>query len=325
VSRTVLVYPGLAAAILALLVLSIGTGEFSIPPDEVVRTLLGEGSRSTTFVIETLRLPRAITAVLVGGALGVAGALFQSISRNPLGSPDFIGFIYGAAAGAVLQILVFDGGPMAVAGGALAGGLLTGILMYLLAFKRGVQGHRLVLVGVGLSAMLIALTQYLLTRARVDDALAAAVWVAGSLNERGWEHVRPLAAAVAVLLPPLVLLSGHLRMMEMGDEAATALGVPVERSRLALILIGVATAAVATAAAGPIAFVALAAPQLARRLTRAVGPGLIAAGLMGAALLLASDLVVQRLFPSSQLPVGVATGVIGGLYLMWLLAREWRA
>jgi iron complex transport system permease protein len=214
---------------------------------------------------------------------------------------------------------------MAVAGGALAGGLLTGIAMYLLAFKRGVQGHRLVLVGVGLSAMLIALTQYLLTRARVDDALAAAVWVAGSLNGRGWEHVRPLAAAVAVLLPLLVLLSGHLRMMEMGDEAATALGVPVERSRLALILIGVVTAAVATAAAGPIAFVALAAPQLARRLTRAVGPGLIAAGLMGAALLLASDLVVQRLFPSSQLPVGVATGVIGGLYLMWLLAREWRA
>jgi iron-siderophore transport system permease protein len=325
VSRTVLVYPGLAAAILALLVLSIGTGEFSIPPDEVVRTLLGEGSRSTTFVIETLRLPRALTALLVGGSLGVAGALFQSISRNPLGSPDFIGFTYGAAAGAVLQILVFDGGPMAVAGGALVGGLLTGIAMYLLAFKRGVQGHRLVLVGVGLSAMLIALIEYLLTRARVDDALAAAVWVTGSLNGRGWEHVRPLAAAVAVLLPLLVLLSGHLRMIEMGDEAATALGVPVERSRLALILIGVATAAVATAAAGPIVFVALAAPQLARRLTRAVGPGLVAAGLMGAALLLASDLAVQRLFPSSQLPVGVATGVIGGVYLMWLLAREWRA
>ncbi len=323
--RAVAVCAGLVVIALVLLVLAVGTGEYPIPPGEVVATLLGGGDPGTSFVIETLRLPRALTALLVGGALGCAGAIFQSLTRNPLGSPDIIGFTSGASAAAVFMILVFGGGTAAIAAGAVVGGLVTALLVVVLAARGGLQGYRIILVGIGINAMLYALTDYLLTRARLEEAQSAAVWLTGSLNGRGWEHVEPLAVALAVLLPLVALLAGPLRMLELGDEAAVALGVGVRRARLALIVVGVALTAVAVAAAGPIAFVALAAPQLARRLTRSPGPNAVAATLMGAVLLAASDLAAQRLFPDHALPVGVATGVIGGLYLIWLLSHEWRS
>jgi iron complex transport system permease protein len=322
--RSAVVCLALVAVGLVLLVLAVGTGEYPIAPGEVVATLLGGGDRGTAFVIETLRLPRALTAVLVGVALGAAGAIFQSLTRNPLGSPDIIGFTAGASAAAVLEIILFAGSGVAVALGATVGGLLTALAVYLLALRDGVQGYRLILVGIGVSALLYALTDYLTTRARLEDAVAAAVWITGSLNARGWEHVGPLAVALVVLAPLVALLARSLRTLELGDDTAAALGVDVERSRLALIVVGVGLTSVAVASAGPIAFVALTAPQIARRLTRATGPGVVAAALTGAVLLLASDLLAQRLFPAHALPVGVVTGVLGGLYLMWLLHHEWR-
>jgi iron complex transport system permease protein len=316
----------LAAVTVVLVVLSVGTGQFSIPPDQVVSTLLGGGDASTRFIIETLRLPRAITGLLVGAALGASGAIFQSITRNPLGSPDIVGFLQGASAAAVLEIIVFGGGTFAVAGGSVVGGLATATLVYVLAFRGAtVQGYRLVLIGIGVSAILGALTDYLIARASIEDATVAQTWLTGSLNGRGWEHVRPIAAALAVLLPLVALLARPLRMLELGDDAASALGVRVERSRLALTFVAVALCAVATASTGPIVFVALAAPQIARRLTRATGPGVGCAALTGSVLLLASDHLSQRLFGDVQLPVGVVTGVAGGVYLVWLLTREWRA
>jgi iron complex transport system permease protein len=317
---------GLVVAILVLLVLAVGTGEYPISPGEVISTLLGGGDAGTSFIVETLRLPRALTGILVGAALGAAGAIFQSITRNPLGSPDVIGFTSGASAGAVLQIVAFGGGALAVAGGALVGGLGAAILVYLLAFRGrdGVQGYRLVLVGIGISFVLGAARDYLMTRTRLEEAATANVWVTGSLNGRGWEHVVPVAVALAVLLPVVAVLGRELRMMELGDDAAVALGVPVRGARTGLLALGVVLTAVATASAGPVLFVALAAPQIARRLTRATGPGVGTAALTGAALLLLSDYAAQRVFPSSPLPVGVVTGVAGGAYLIWLLFNEWK-
>ena len=323
-SRSVAVGLALTAALLALLVWSVGTGEIAIPPGDVVATLLGGGDRSTGFVIETLRLPRALTGALIGIALGAAGAIFQSITRNPLGSPDIVGFVQGASAAAVLEIVVFGGGTYAIAAGAVAGGLVTALVVYGLSARGGVQGYRLVLVGIGVSAILIAVTDYLLTRSTLEQAQAAQVWLTGSLNGRGWEHVRPIALALVLLLPATALLIRPLRMLELGDDSARALGVAVERSRLALVLIAVGLTAVATAAAGPIVFVALAAPQIARRLTRASGPGVACAALMGGVLLLGADCASRWLFGDAVLPVGVMTGVCGGVYLTWLLTREWK-
>ena len=314
----------LALAAVTAAIFMIGTGDYPLSPGQVIETLLGGGDSSTSFIVETLRLPRTLTALLVGAALGVAGATFQSIARNPLGSPDVIGFTYGAATGALVVILVWDGGTRAIAIGAIVAGFLTATAVYLLSVRGGVQGYRLVLVGIGIGAMMLAVNDYLITRARKDDAYEAARWLVGSLNDAAWDNVIPIAIALAVLLPVALLLGSRLRMLEMGDDAAKALGVDVERSRLALSGTGVALTAVGVASTGPIAFVALAAPQLARRLTRTPSPGLATSALMGATVLVLSDLIGQRITPQ-DLPVGVVTGLVGGVYLAWLLSREWRS
>ncbi|MFJ2823807.1 FecCD family ABC transporter permease [Streptomyces toxytricini] len=315
----------LAAAAAALAVVLIGTGDFEIAPADVVQTLLGNGTPAQDFIVNDLRLPRVLVALLVGASLGMAGAVFQSVSRNPLGSPDLLGFGYGSVVGALLVIVLFKGGATAVAGGALVGGLVTGVLIYLLSYKRGIHGYRLVLVGIGASAMLIAGIQWLLTKAQFIEATRAMVWLTGSLAGRDWSQVWPLLGTCAVLFP-LVLSQGRaLRIAEMGDDAAYALGVRVERMRMLLMLAAVLLTTAAAAAAGPISFVALAAPQLARRLTRSPGSNLVTGALMGSVLLLLSDWASQRAFGADQLPVGVLTGLVGGAYLLWLLVTERKA
>ncbi|MGP3927056.1 FecCD family ABC transporter permease [Streptomyces sp. 8N616] len=315
----------LAALALVMGVVLIGTGDFPLAPADVLRTLTGNGTPAQDFIVNELRLPRVLVGLLVGVALGLAGAVFQSISRNPLGSPDVIGFGYGSAAGALTVIVFLKGSTYAVAAGAVGGGLLTGLAVYLLAWRRGIHGYRLVLVGIGAAAMLTAVNGYLLTEADLVDAARAVVWITGSLNGRDWAQVWPLVGACAVLVP-LVLGQGRaLRTLEMGDDSAYALGVRVERTRLLLTLAAVLLTAAATAAAGPIAFVALTAPQLARRLTRSPGANLLPAACMGGALLITADWASQRVFGADQLPVGVLTGVLGGGYLLWLLVTERRA
>ena len=324
-TRSVVVGLVLTLVAAVLLVLSVGTGDFAIPPGDVIRTLLGGGDAADAFVIETLRLPRVLTGLLVGAALGASGAIFQSLTRNPLGSPDVMGFLQGASAVAVLEIIVLGGGTFAIAAGSIVGGVGTALLVYVLAFRGGgVQGYRLVLIGVGLGAMLVSITEYLISRGTLAQAQNATFWITGSLNGRGWEHVRPVALALAVLLPAVAMLSRRLQLLELGDDAARALGLGVERARAQLMLAGVLLAAVATASSGPIVFVALAAPQLARRLTRVTGPGVGCAALMGAVLLSLSDFLAQRVFASQTLPVGVVTGVLGGVYLVVLLIVESR-
>ncbi|MFB4265980.1 FecCD family ABC transporter permease [Nonomuraea sp. GTA35] len=309
-----------ASAALALVALSTGS---ALSTGDALRTLFGYGDAATELVVYTLRAPRVLLALFVGAALGVGGAVVQSLSRNPLGSPDVIGVNAGAAAGAVLMILVL-GSESGVSLGALVCGLAAGLLVYALSFRRGVKGTRLVLVGVGVTAMLHSLIAYLLTRADLYESQGAKVWLIGSLAGASWERVWPVALAVVAGLPVALGLSRSAALMEMGDAAAGALGLRVERLRLVLLLIAVGLSGVAVSSAGPVGFVALAAPQLARRVTRAPGPGIASSAAMGALLLGAADLVAQRLPTPGQLPVGVLTGGLGGLYLAWLLYREWR-
>ncbi|MEU7399204.1 FecCD family ABC transporter permease [Streptomyces albogriseolus] len=306
-------------------VLLIGTGDFPMSASDVLSSLAGQGTEGQEFIVTELRLPRVLVGLLVGASLGIGGALFQSISRNPLGSPDILGLGQGATAGALTVIVLFSGSANQVALGALAGGLLTGTAIYVLAWKRGVHGYRLVLVGIGVSAVVTAVNGYLLTKSDIVDAARAVVWMTGSLDGRDWDQVWPLLALCAVLVPVVLANSRALRMTEMGDDVSNALGVRVERLRLVLMLSAVLLTASATAAAGPVSFVALTAPQLARRLTRSPGPNLVASMCMGAALLVLADFVSQRAFGAEQLPVGVVTGVVGGVYLLWLLVTERRA
>lgn len=317
--RLLLVVFVLGAGVTALLALSLSIGDFPIPLAEVVPAAFGYGSEDADFIVRTLRLPRALTGVLVGAAFGLSGAIFQRITRNVLASPDIIGITAGASAGAVFLIIVAAANSVAVTFGSLAGGLLTAFAIYALAWRRGVTGNRLVLVGIGVTAALASVTSYLLTRAEITDAARATLWLTGSLNGRGWDHVVPVALALALLIPVTLALGRGLRALQMGDDTARGLGVSVDVTRTLLILVGVLLAGAATASAGPIGFVALCAPPIAKRLSATGGIALVPAALVGSGVVLGADLVAQHLL--GGLPVGVATALIGGPYLLFLLSR----
>ncbi|MFT3662972.1 MAG: iron chelate uptake ABC transporter family permease subunit [Gordonia sp. (in: high G+C Gram-positive bacteria)] len=321
--RVVAVVAVLLALTFVAFVVALVLGDYQMPVDRVLTALFGTGTPRDEFVMGR-RLPRALLAVLLGAALGISGAIIQSLTRNPLGSPDVIGFNTGAYTGALLVIVVFGGsaGYLGTSAGSLIGGIATALIVYLLAYKQGVQGFRLIVVGIGVSAMLASLNTWLILTADLDVAMAAAAWGAGTLQDPQNDLKVPIVALVfALVLVLLVPLSVRMKVMEMGDDAATALGVRTERTRLILLVLGVSLTALATAAAGPIAFVALAAPQLAKRLAGSAGVSMLPAAAMGALLLSASDLVAQWTF-STPLPVGVVTVSVGGLYLVWLIARE---
>lgn len=322
--RTLLAGGALLLATAAVALVNLSSGDFPVPVGAVLRSLLGQGDTGTDFIVYDLRLPRVLTTLLVGAALGASGAIFQGLTRNPLGSPDFVGLTVGAATGALIVILILGRGGPAIAAGAILGCLLTAVSIYRLAFRRGVQPFRLVLMGIGVSALLDAVNSYLIYRARLDEAVEAQVWLIGSVNGPGWTEVALVGGALAVLLPVALHFGRHLDMLALGDETAVLHGVPVERSRAVLALAGVGLAAGATAAAGPISFVALAAGPLAARLTRSPRAGLLPAALMGAALLVASDGLAQHVLPGHDIPVGVVTAALGGVYLTWLLVHERR-
>ena len=319
--RPVVVTLVVAAVTLGVFAWSLSVGDFPVAFGDVASSLVGQGRPDTDFIVRTLRLPRGLAGLMVGAALGISGAIFQRIARNPLASPDIIGVTAGATACAVLTIVVLNGTAVQVTWGALLGSTATSIAIYLLSYKRGVTGYRLVLVGIGATAMLTSVTSFLMTRAEIYDAQRAMVWLTGSLNGRGWDQIRPLGWALAILVPLALVLGRHLRVLDLGDDAARGLGTRVEGVRSGLLLIAVALAAIAVSCAGPIAFVALVSPQIARRLVRGSGAALLSSAVVGAALLVASDLIARRLFAPTELPAGIVTAVLGAPYLLWLLAR----
>ncbi len=322
--RTVVVVIALVLLVLLLGIVSMGTGTIRLSFGDVVGTLLGQNQNAgITKVVTGIRLPRLVTAVFVGASLGMAGAVFQSISRNALGSPDIIGFTTGAATGAVLQIIVFNAGAAATAAAAVVGGLLTAGIVYLLSIKGGVTGgYRLVLIGIGVGSILGALNTLLLAKGSLELAQSAYLWLSGSLNARTWEQAAPVAVGFLVLLPLISGYGRNLNLMELGDDSARQLGVRVERTRLVMMGAAVALTALATAAAGPIAFIALAAPQLVLRLTRGTRVPMLSSAVMGAALLVGSDLLSLYLPVKAAIPIGLMTGLVGGVYLLWLLTRS---
>ncbi|OEV08176.1 iron ABC transporter [Streptomyces nanshensis] len=319
--RSAAVAGALTAVLLAVVCVSLSYGDVAVPVPELLRTLAGGGTGGSRFVLLDLRLPRTLTGLLTGAAFGMSGAVFQTMLRNPLASPDIIGISAGASASAVLGSLVLGLSGLALSGTALGGALLASALIYVLAWRRGVAGYRLVLVGIGVGAALSSLVSYVLTRAEVTEAQQALIWLTGSLNERSWTHVWPLLGALALLTPLTFLAARTLRVLELGDETAGGLGTGVQRSRVALLACAVGLSAAATAAAGPVAFVAFVSAPIARRLVPSRGAALTHSALLGSLVVLVADFVAQHLLGETQFPVGVVTSVIGAPYLLWLLAR----
>lgn len=296
-------------------------GDYKLAPEKVIPALMGEGKQiAVTFAQQ--RAARIVAALLVGAALGLSGAIFQVISGNALGSPDIIGFTNGAATGALLQIIVFNSGPVEVALGAVVGGLATSVLVWLLTRRTGLHGFRLVLVGIGVGSTLAAFNALLVVRASLTQAQTAASWLAGSLNDITWERTYALLGLLLVVTPLLLMLVRPLGAIRFGDQVASGLGVSVNAYRVAALFIGVLLVSLATATTGPIAFVALAAPHIAKTLCRSGGVGFTSAALMGALMVLGSDLIGRFAVPGRIIQVGVVTGAIGGLYLIYLIYLE---
>lgn len=333
--RSAAVLLALLLAVLGLALLSTALGTRSLPVSDVLAGLAGTADRAVNLTVREFRLPRTAVAVLVGMALGVSGALTQALTRNPLASPDVLGVVSGASAGAVAVIITAGGAtagyggaaaglsavgvPLgAVAGALLAAALVLGIASRPIGALPGTQ--RVVLVGILLNAVFLGLVQWALTLGDVDQASKAAVWLTGSLNGRGWEHVVTLGLALLVLLPLALLLRRPLEAVALGEDVAAALGIPVRRLRRSLLVVAFALAGAAVAAAGAIGFVALLAPALARRLTGRSAP-LLAAALTGAALLLAADLLARHAIPGHELPAGAVTALVGAPVLLALLLR----
>lgn len=313
---------GLGAATVLLAVVALGLGDLPLSIPEVLVALTGEGGFHSTVVLEW-RLPRITAAIVFGGALGISGALFQTLTRNPLGSPDIIGFSTGSYTGVIIVTTVTGTSAISTTGGAILGGLATAVIVYLLAYRGGVQGFRLIIVGIGVTAMLNAVNVWLLMRAQTEVAMGASIWGTGSLGLTSWSDVVPAVGVLMVVAPLVVVAHGPLRQLELGDDAATAHGVRVERARLAVLGLGILLIALVTAATGPIAFVALTAPQIGKRLAGAAGIPLPHAALTGGFLMLGADLIAQYLL-QNPVPVGVVTVVLGGGYLLSLLIREAR-
>ncbi|MCC3770402.1 iron chelate uptake ABC transporter family permease subunit [Streptomyces sp. UNOC14_S4] len=291
-----------------------------VAPSEVLKVVLGQPSPQE-LTVGTFRLPRMTVGLLVGAAFGVAGALIQTVSRNPLASPDIIGVTQGASA-LTVGALTFGVTSYAVLPYvSVLGGLLAAALVYAFAWRGGMHAGRFVLIGIGFAVALRAVTNLFMTKGDYLVAQQAKVWMTGSLADRGWAEAVPVAWALLLLAPCVCWAARAQRTVSMDDDTATALGVRLDRVRLGLAALGVVLASIATGAAGPVDFVALLAPQLARRMTRTAQIPLLCAALTGAVIVVVADLLGRKLFAPTQLPVGVLTAAVGAPYLIWLLVR----
>ncbi|KRA32405.1 MULTISPECIES: FecCD family ABC transporter permease [unclassified Nocardioides] len=318
--RAAVVPAALLAVALLLALLTLCCGSVRLTFGQVLGSLLGTGDNAAVdFIVQDLAVPQVKAAIGVGLALGAAGTIFQQLLRNPLASPDFVGISAGASVFAVAGLAVPALSGLSIPVLALTGALVFASAMYLLAWRDGVSGYRFILIGIGMSAFATSITGYLLTRTSLTEAREALHWLTGSIGQAGDTENNVLLVCLLLLAPTVPVLQRMLRNVELGDDTARGLGTRLEPTRLILLGVGVLLTALATAVAGPIAFVALVAGPVADRLLGPARGGIVAAGAVGAILCLVADYVAVQVLPV-EMPTGVVTGAVGAPYLLWLLA-----
>jgi iron complex transport system permease protein len=317
---------GLALLTVAVLVINLGLGEFPIAPLQVVRALLGVGEGGQHYIVTGLRLPRALVAAAVGMGLGASGAILQALTRNPLAAPEIVGVTAGANLAAVTVIVLIPSLPVAILPvAAFAGALAACAVVYLLAWRRGSHATRLLLVGIGVSAAAHAVVLSVVVTAPIFAVLQAVVWITGSVYASGWAEVQAIMVSLAVLLPAAMVLARRLDALQLGDHVAGGLGSRINVDRGLLLLVGIALAAASVAVAGPITFVGLLAPHIARRLVGPSAAGLIiVAAATGAAIVIVADTLGRTVFAPIDVPAGVITPIVGVPYLIAVLYRTQR-
>lgn len=315
-------------SILWLLIVSTGiyallSGDAQISIQQALAALQGREQGLAQLVVVQWRAPRILLAIMLGAALAISGSIFQTLTHNALGSPDVIGFQTGSFTGALIVMLVLRGSSVMVMAGALVGGITTALIVLALSTRqKAARGVRLIIVGIGVSALLASVNTWLMLTATEEDALMAGLWGAGNFSGSTWGHVRLVFWGSALFFLGAILLGRHLSVLEIGVLFAQGVGLQVRRVQVLAIVVGIGLIALATATIGPVSFIALASPHIARKLVG--GDGLLVGpcAAVGALLLLAADVLAQRIYPPSPLPVGIVTVSIGGLYFLWLLISE---
>lgn len=295
-------------------------GNTIYPVTDVIHVLLGETIPGASFAINEIRLPRTVAGLFAGFAFGAGGYIFQTMLRNPLANPNVIGITTGSSAAAVFCIIVLHTSSTVVSLAAVLGGLVTVAIIYGLSRGTSFAIGRLILIGIGIQAMLNAVISYLMLIGKTNDLPNALRWLSGSLNGAELEMTYPLIIAVIIVTPVLIYFAKQLEMLELGEQAATSLGVNTNKTRVILMISAVLIIALATATTGPIAFVAFLAGPIAQRLVGVGFSNILPAGLIGVILVLGGDLIGQFAF-ETRFPVGVITGIIGAPYLIYLLIR----
>jgi iron complex transport system permease protein len=314
---------------LLVLIMSTGIGDLKIAPWKVVSVFFGGGTSLEQLVVTSFRLPRIIIALLAGMALAVAGGILQGMIRNPLASPDIIGITGGAGAAVVAFLTLFSNDDntlmvsikwMPVA--AFIGAAVIAFLVYFLAWRKGVSPVRLVLIGIGISALTQALTTLLMILGPIYRASQANIWITGTVNGSDWQDVWILLPWSLIFILLSFFITRQLNIQELGEEIATSVGGNVQRQRFLLLLMSTALVGGAVAFAGGIGFVGLMAPHMARRMVgSSFGALLPTAAFIGGILVMVADLIGRTLFLPLEVPAGVFTAAIGAPYFIYLLFK----
>ena len=317
--RRVAVVTSVLLALAVVAAVSLSVGDYTLSPADLWRTLWGGGERIESYVVFQLRAPRLAMAIVTGAALGVSGALLQSLLSNPLASPDLLGISGGAGVAAVFGLLVLGiAGPL-LAVVAFLGGLTVAAFLLLAGRRRGDGEYRLVVAGIGISFLCVAITGYLMTRAQVELAQTALIWLTGTLASTPWWNVVVVLVVSLIALPAVVACARWLPLTQLGAGTAVSLGVRPGVVRITTVVVAVLLVSTTCAFVGPISFIALCAPAIARPLLGHGAVGIGTSAGVGALLLAGADLIAQYAIPGISLPVGVVTGALGSLFLLWLL------
>jgi iron complex transport system permease protein len=315
----------LCVLLLAVFALSLASGSYDLTPTQLLQ-LLWEPSESVgDTVLWQLRMPRYLVACLVGAMFALSGALLQNVTRKPLADPSLVGVSQGASLAVVALIVLWPDVPIwARPGAAFGGGIGAALLVQLIASgPQSSASLRFILVGIGVASLISAGTSAMLTYGQINQAMSALGWLAGSVHTATWDTALIMAVVMLALLPALIWSARPLSALRFGHELSTGLGVNFTQSRFVIVTLAVALASVAVAAAGPMGFVGLLAPQLAQRLTRAgTGSGLVLSALTGALIVACADLLGRVLFAPIQLPAGLVSSVIGAPVFVYLILKQ---
>lgn len=301
---------------------ALSIGDYALSPDRLWQTLTGSGTRIEQYVVFQVRAPRTAMALVTGAALGIAGALLQSYLGNPLASPDLLGISGGSGFAAVFTILALGTTGPVLALSAFVGGAVVAVVLMIAGRALRDGGFRLILAGIGISFLTASAIDFLMVRAKVEEARTALLWLTGSLSSTPWWQVLTVLAVLIASIPALVAAARWLPITQLGPETASGLGVRSERVRWVIVGVAVLLTAATCAFVGPIGFIALCAPAIARPLLGHGAVGVATSGALGALLLLVADLLAQFAIPGLSMPVGVVTGAVGAVFLLWLLATS---